>query len=392
MQSFRVPRQPPSSKFKVQGSKSRRTATARSIIPRSAFRVPRSLVPALLAWFATAARDLPWRRTLDPYAIWVSEIMLQQTQVKTVIPYWERWLRDLPTIAALAHAAPERILKLWEGLGYYSRARNLQKAAQKIVAESGGRFPDEFAAVLALPGIGRYTAGAICSIAFNRPFPILDGNVIRLLTRLFGIRADPHSKATNAHLWQLAEQLVLEAASLPPAGHCSHLNQALMELGALICTPRQPRCDLCPVRKSCVARRDNLTDQLPQLRARPPITQQRFIAFVVEKRGRFLVRQRPTDAVNGGLWEFPNLKIDREPVEIPVLVHNFLGADEFSGEPLCTIKHSITRYRIQLEAHHVELPPDGKFPRGRWLKPADLLQLAFASAHRKILQRLLTHH
>jgi A/G-specific adenine glycosylase len=171
----------------------------------------RRLVPLLLDWFSKNARDLPWRRTRDPYAIWVSEIMLQQTQVKTVIPFWNRWLRELPTIEAAAKAPSEKIHKLWEGLGYYTRVRNLQKAAQVIVEKHGGKFPEKFDEVLALPGIGRYTAGAICSIAFNQPTPLLDGNVIRVFTRIFGIAENPKEKITNARLWQLAEDLVCRA-------------------------------------------------------------------------------------------------------------------------------------------------------------------------------------
>ena len=176
----------------------------------------RDIVHRLLAWFAQNARPLPWRRTHDPYAIWVSEIMLQQTQVKTVLPYWERWMRALPNLAALAKAKPHTLHKLWEGLGYYTRVRNLQRAAQLIMAQHGGRFPHDFEDVLALPGIGRYTAGAICSIAFNQPQPILDGNVIRVLTRLFGIAGNPRERKTNARLWQLAEDLVLQAAETEP--------------------------------------------------------------------------------------------------------------------------------------------------------------------------------
>src|ERR1017187_9768575 len=164
----------------------------------------RGMVQDLLAWFALSARDLPWRRTLDPYAIWVSEIMLQQTQVKTVLAYWKRWMRALPNLTALARAKPERLHKLWEGLGYYTRVRNLHGAAQCIRREHGGKFPQDFDEVLALPGIGPYTAGAICSIAFNQPKPILDGNVIRVLARLFGIAGDPREPKTNARLWQIA--------------------------------------------------------------------------------------------------------------------------------------------------------------------------------------------
>src|SRR5258707_919982 len=202
------------------------------------------IVRDLLAWFGDHARDLPWRRTCNPYAIWVSEIMLQQTQVKTVIPYWERWMGALPTLQDLAEANAETIHKLWEGLGYYTRVRNMQKAAREIVANHAGQFPREHEAILELPGIGPYTAGAISSIAFNEPKAILDGNVVRVLARLFGIAENAREKSTNEKLWQLAEALVTTAAQ--PANQtrhpqsCSHLNQALMELGALICTPRQP--------------------------------------------------------------------------------------------------------------------------------------------------------
>jgi A/G-specific adenine glycosylase len=245
------------------------------------------LVARLLDWFSSNARDLPWRRARDPYAIWVSEIMLQQTQVKTVIPYWERWLRELPTIGSLANASADKIHKLWEGLGYYTRVRNLQKAAQQIVAEHAGQFPQSFDAVLALPGIGRYTAGAICSIAFNQPTPILDGNVIRVLTRIHGIKADPREKQTNARLWQLAEELVHHASRITHhASPCSHLNQSLMELGALICTPRSPNCAACPAQKLCVARKCNLQDQLPKLGKREAATERQFVAFVVKENGK----------------------------------------------------------------------------------------------------------
>src|SRR5256712_12257328 len=187
----------------------------------------------LLQWFAQNARDLPWRRTRDPYAIWISEIMLQQTQVKTVIPYWQRWMRRLPDVRALARARPDAVLKLWEGLGYYLRARNLHQAARTIVDQHGGRFPEKFDEWVALPGIGRYTAGAICSIAFNQPTPVLDGNVMRVLARVFGIAGNPRAKEASAKLWNLAEALVREAAKRQRRDeqNCSHLNQALMELG-----------------------------------------------------------------------------------------------------------------------------------------------------------------
>jgi A/G-specific adenine glycosylase len=377
------------------------------------------LVRPLLRWFAAHARDLPWRRTLDPYAVWVSEIMLQQTQVKTVIPYYERWLRELPDAHALADAPPDQVLKLWEGLGYYTRARNLQRAAQQIVAEHGGEFPRDFEAVLALPGIGRYTAGAITSIAFNQPAPILDGNVIRVLTRLFAIRENPRDKAVNARLWELAEQLVQAAShsafrvphsAFLLSGRSSALNQSLMELGATVCTPRQPACGACPLRTNCAARAQELVGQLPNLGARAASTARRFAAFVIARNGRVLVRQRPAGAVNAHLWEFPNVELtDASPAPLDLL-RNQLGVTARDATLLCTIKHSITRYRITVEAMLVEpasvcgAPASGpavaaspastrrigdRRSAGQWVALADLDRLAFTSAHRKILRAFL---
>lgn len=319
------------------------------------------LVPLLLNWFARNARDLPWRRTRDPYAIWVSEIMLQQTQVTTVLPYWERWMRALPTIESLAKASPERIHKLWEGLGYYTRVRNMQKAAQFIKQAHGDKFPQAFDAVLALPGIGRYTAGAICSIAFNQPTPILDGNVIRVLTRVFGIRENPREKKINAKLWLLAEQLVTHTSNRQPAiGNrqfptCSHLNQSLMELGALVCTPREPKCDRCPISRHCFAFQKKRVEEFPNLGKRPAATARRFAAFVVESSGKFLVRQRPSGVVNAHLWEFPNVELDGAPVR-PAAAREILGFVPKDLKPLCTIKHTITRYRITVEAFQIGAP------------------------------------
>ena len=378
-----------------------------------------AIVSILREWYRTNARDLPWRRTRDPYAVWVSEIMLQQTQVKTVVPYWERWLRELPTIQSLAAAPPEKIHKLWEGLGYYTRVRNLQMAAHQIVAQHDGKFPRDFDAALALPGIGRYTAGAICSIAFNQPAPILDGNVIRVLTRIFGISENPKEKKTNAQLWQLAEELVSRAKNAKPmkgrnpsqtsrpsreSNSCSHLNQSLMELGALVCTPRQPKCKICPVNKLCVAFREQRLTELPNLGKRASATQRRFTAFVVERDGKFLVRQRPGGVVNAHLWEFPNVEVGavkgraRHSVRAatPQTENGAQRTDApyhakhfriIASKPLCTIKHSITRYRITLAAYRAESVPRKK-PAGAWRTAAEMEKLAFPSAHRKILAKL----
>ena len=329
--------------------------------------------------------------------------MLQQTQVKTVIPYWERWMRELPTLAAAAQASPAKLHKLWEGLGYYTRVRNLQRAAQQVVVQHDGRFPEDFDAILALPGIGRYTAGAICSIAFNQPKPILDGNVIRVLTRVFGITADPREKKTNTRLWQLAEGLILHASHITHhASPCSHLNQSLMELGALICTPRSPNCAACSVNRLCIARRQGLQEQLPKLAKPIKPTSRRFLAFIVERNGKLLVRQRPAGVVNAHLWEFPNVEVGaatgraRHSVraaapqstngarrtDAPYQQSDFLLS---ATRPVCVIKHSITRYRITLEAWRAQLADSSTGITGHWLTPNQLHRLAFTSAHKRIL-------
>ena len=363
----------------------------------------RDLVRLLLAWFRLNARDLPWRRTRDPYAIWISEIMLQQTQVTTVIPYWQRWMRALPRAQSLACARPARVLKLWEGLGYYTRAANLRKAARMIVEKHAGHFPERFADVLALPGVGRYTAGAICSIAFNQPTPVLDGNVVRVLTRIFGITENPREKATGARLWKLAAELVEEAAKLrrpvqfsngtgTAIPNCSHFNQALMELGAVICAPRWPRCPLCPVRKFCVAFREDRVAQLPNLGPRVASTRRRFAAFIIERKGRYLVHQRPAGVVNARLWEFPNAEVDGRGhrSQARQLAKDLFGSRPFALQLLHQVHHTITRYRITMDVFRAEFA-DGSLraiSNRRWRSLAQLQKLAFPSAHRKILKLL----
>ncbi len=322
--------------------------------------------------------------------------MLQQTQVKTVIPYFERWMRELPNIESLARASSERIHKLWEGLGYYTRVRNMQKAAQVISEKHDGKFPGEFDDILALPGIGRYTAGAICSIAFNQPAPILDGNVIRVLARVFSIRENVHAKEVNARLWVIAESLVRESAKFKYqishftllAGPCSALNQSLMELGALVCTPQRPNCPACPLKRLCKARRDKLVDELPNLGERVSITARRFTACVIEHNGAVLVRQRPTGVVNGHLWEFPNVEVALKTSAAVAHKHleAELGCTLDSLTPLATVKHTITRYRITLNAFRGEL--NGAMPKaaaGTWIAKNELEQLPFTSAHRRVL-------
>lgn len=353
-----------------------------------------AIAQQLLTWFAKNARDLPWRKTTDPYAIWVSEVMLQQTQVQTVIPYWERWMRELPNIASLAAAKVEQVLKLWEGLGYYSRARNLQRAARWITEEGGSEFPRDYKAVLGLPGIGRYTAGAICSIAFDEPKAVVDGNVTRVLARVHGIAGDVRTGPNQRQLWTAAQELVLAAADFRGtfSRPCSSLNQALMELGALLCRPKQPLCLVCPLQPNCVAFHQGLVDRLPELGPRPLGESKSYTAFVAVWQQKVLVRRRPANVVNGQLWEFPNVEVSAETTAgAEHLARNHLGASPNSVARLATIKHSITRFRIRVDAYLLELktkPPLRK-GAGVWKTASQLHRLAFPSAHRKILARVL---
>ncbi len=353
-----------------------------------------SWAPPLLAWFSQQARDLPWRRTQDPYGIWISEIMLQQTQVKTVIPYWTRWMEALPTVLDLANAEETRVLQLWAGLGYYSRARNLRSAAQQVVTQHQGRFPQEVASLLELPGIGRYTAGAIASIAFNQPAPLLDGNVMRVLTRWHSWSGDPRGKELNAILWSWAEALVQAAHSLPPVRlpwnsklrPCSALNQALMELGALICTPRAPQCLLCPVQSRCSAGQNGNPEDYPESAARPSITARTFVVAVLEQNGQVLMRQRPAGGVNAGFWEFPNLEIPTDHPNPRAAAAEWLGVPASQLEALPSVKHSITRFRILLTVFHLISGPKiaTRHLGTDWVTGDELDARALTTAHGRI--------
>jgi A/G-specific adenine glycosylase len=346
--------------------------------------------------------------------------MLQQTQVKTVLSYWPRWMQAFPSVERLARARPEKVLKLWEGLGYYTRARNLHQAAKLILEKYNGRFPTHFEDILALPGIGRYTAGAISSAAFNQPTPILDGNVARVLSRVFGIGDNSGETRTKEKLWALAGQLVRAAAcNSSPApgreksrlglnagnsaknkggaaagvnlstGNCSALNQAMMELGALICTPRKPACPICPLQRRCFARCENRVGDFPNPATRPAATARRFVAFVIEQDGLFLVRQRPAGVVNAQLWEFPNVEATSNRATPNRLVKQLFGNHRLDCQPFCHINHTITRFRIDLEVFR--LGPTGSRSAhfaGQWRSFADLQRLPFPSAHRKIIEML----
>lgn len=331
--------------------------------------------PKIISWFQSEAREMPWRRTLDPYGIWVSEIMLQQTQVKTVIPYWNRWMKRLPTIDKLANAREATILKLWEGLGYYTRVRNIQKAARQIRERHDGRFPNEPGAIQDLAGIGRYTTGAIASIAFNLPEPILDGNVIRVLARVFGISGDPKSKSVNERLWQLSSELIAKTtlgtpkANLAPlifSGERSLFNQGMMELGATICTPTIPDCESCPLNRECIARQEGRIDELPETAKRPKSTSRSFVTIVLRRGDEILVRKRSRGRVNAGFWEFPNLEITAKqlsPREACLKLFDLYAEPELIDR----FKHSITRYQYKQAVYQVIAPPSLSIAEGEWI-------------------------
>jgi A/G-specific adenine glycosylase len=296
----------------------------------------------LLAWFRTHQRPLPWRATRDPYAIWVSEVMLQQTLVATVVPYFERFLQCFPDLVALARAEEQEVLRLWEGLGYYSRARNLHRSAQFLAEAHNGQLPDDPDVLRKLPGFGRYTVGAVLSQAFDRRLPILEANSLRVLCRFFALPGDPRTAPLHERLWSIAAALLPRRAS-------GEFNQALMELGALICTPAAPQCARCPLQKRCGAYRTNQQETLPFRPPPPAPVLQREAAVVVRQDNRVLLVQRPPSGRWAGLWEFPHAPcLDAETPEAAAQrwLTQLTGIEASIGPELTTITHGVTRYRI----------------------------------------------
>jgi len=340
----------------------------------------------LIAWYRKHAREMPWRASRDPYRVWLSEIMLQQTQVATVIPYFERFLAAMPSIAHLAAAAEEEVLRLWEGLGYYRRARQLHAAAKQIVAEHGGEFPRDFAAVRALPGIGRYTAGAIVSIAFDDPQPILEANTVRLFARLLGYRGDVSKPAGQARLWEFA------AALLPPRGSPGELNQALMELGSGICTPREPNCLLCPAREHCPTAASGAWREVPAPKAPKQYEDRLEAAVIVRRRGKVLLRRCGEGERWAGLWDFPRFTVVGESdedaaTELAAEVRRLTGLKVSPGEQLAKLKHGVTRFRITLlclEAKLLDATGELNADSLRWVTPEELASMPLSTTGRKL--------
>ncbi|BFH60230.1 A/G-specific adenine glycosylase [Paenibacillus azoreducens] len=372
----------------------------------------------LLDWYTENKRDLPWRRHRNPYYIWVSEIMLQQTRVDTVIPYFQRFIEQFPTVEDLADAPEQEVLKCWEGLGYYSRARNLQAAAKQVKEQHGGQVPDDKASVFALKGVGPYTAGAILSIAFNKPEPAVDGNVMRVLSRYFLIEEDIMKGSTRANM----ERLVVE---LIPESRASDFNQALMELGALVCTPKSPHCLTCPVMEHCAARIEGVEESLPvKTKAKPPRPEYRVVALVEgtgANAGKVLIRQRPQVGLLAKMWELPHVQVpqnrsgqipDEQAMDIlaGVLLEEGVAArpEAYMLDAEHTFSHihwNLKVYRCReeeqllaaetKEAYQLSHPEPEEDMQGavlRWIGEEDMALYAFPNVFLKILREYFKKH
>jgi A/G-specific adenine glycosylase len=327
----------------------------------------------LLQWFKKNKRDLPWRKTKDPYAIWISEIMLQQTQVATVIPYYEKFLKAFPTVHHLAKANLSTVLKVWEGLGYYSRARNLHRASQIILKHFNGKIPNNLKDLLSLSGIGRSTAGAILSIAFNKKAPILDGNAKRVLSRVFAISGNPVRGKTEGLLWQLSESLV-------PKGKESFFNQGLMDLGAMICTPKDPQCLKCPLCDLCKAWGSGKPEKFPLSTIKKKIPHIKAVSAVIRKDEKVLLRQRPPEGLLGGLWEFPNWKIEekrRLKLRLRSHIKKEMGLN-------VTFQQTYSHFKLTLHVFQCKYL-DGEI-MGRWVPFRKLQSLPLSRIHRRIAE------
>jgi A/G-specific adenine glycosylase len=346
----------------------------------------------LVAWYAEARRDLPWRADRNAYRILVSEMMLVQTTVTAVVPYFERFLRKFPDASALASAAEDDVLKAWEGLGYYRRARQLQAAARQIVREHGGAIPDDVAAVRALPGVGRYIAGAVLSFAFDRPEPIVEANSQRVLARLLAVEGNLQSALTRERIW-------LAAARLVPAEGAGTFNQALMELGALVCSPREPACLICPLSGLCEARRLGLQDRLPIVNPKPPPLEVTESTAIVVHEGQVLIVQRGLGGLWEQFWEFPTIHLDGadpalrsfgSPVDLAEGVERLTGIRVRVGQTMNSFSYTVTNHRVKLLVHLANAlsgtpTPGPRLVDARWVDPERLTDRTFSSVGRRVI-------
>jgi len=343
----------------------------------------------LLAWFSAHARHLPWRNTEDPYLIWLSEVILQQTRVDQAIPYYDRLIGAFPTVRALASASLDNVLLMWEGLGYYSRARNLHRAADVIVKQFNGRIPDEYETILSLPGIGPYTAAAVLSIAYGRPHAVLDGNVIRVLSRLLAFEDDVRETGSKRFLQDLVDKLIDK--KVPGA-----FNEAIMELGATVCRPRNPTCPSCPVKSLCRASRTNPLSYPKRSRRAAIPHHDVAVGVLLNSKGELYAQRRAEEGMLGGLWEFPGGKREQgESMEDTCRreLREELGIDVEVGELLSTVRHAYSHFKITLYAFRCTItagtPESTHSLPTAWIAADRLEEYAFPRASRKMIERLV---
>lgn len=353
-----------------------------SSLDRGQVRLGLKVSGPLMRWYRKHGRDLPWRRSDDPYAIWIAEVMLQQTRVETVRPYYERWLAAFPDVLRLAQAPEQRVLKLWEGLGYYSRARNLLQAAQIVAGEYAGHLPRDVTELRRLPGIGPYTAGAIASIAFGRRASVLDGNVARVLARLFDLRAPIDRPRGRRLLWKLADGCL-------PARRPGDHNQALMDLGAIICRPKDPDCPACPLRGLCRAAQRRTQHKRPVTSRRRETPSHVHASAVIQQRGRFLLSRRPTNGLLGGLWEFPQVRLNgNSTAGLTRLVRSQYDLRVRPRALLITLRHAYSHFRVVVHAFRCDLISQPVARKMRWVSAAELKALPMGKLDRMIAGRV----
>jgi A/G-specific adenine glycosylase len=341
-------------------------------------------IAQLSEWYLRHARKLPWRKTRDPYRIWISEVMLQQTQVTTVIPYYEKFIGRFPTVEALAAAEESTVLTYWSGLGYYSRAKNLHRGAKTIVERFGGKFPRDREVILEIPGIGPYTAGAILSIAFDLPVPLVDGNVQRVFARLFGVRKSLQLGEVQKFFWKMAGESVSECES-PRV-----FNQALMELGAVVCVKGAPRCLLCPIQASCVALEKGWQLELPLKKVRKEKVDLRWLGLVAQSQGRIFLRQNAKGQWWSDLWDFPRIELTADH-EVDTEASRWAGRHRANSfKALTAQRHTVTHHRIHLTpvVFSLKRPIPLADTEGRWFTFEEVRELPLSSLAKKVTQLL----